>query len=75
MTLSYDVCVYILYYRLDFFRRQNGAVLDFADIVREPHSRSAIFTISVEKSHDARALSMLAPYDCLKSLRSFLGPK
>ena len=75
MALSYDVGVYILYYRLDFFRRQSGAVLDFAEIVQELHSHSAIFTISVKKSHDARALSMRAHYDYLKSLRSFLGPK
>ena len=39
-----------------------------------PHSHSAIFTISVKKSHNAPAMSMRAPYEYLKSLRSFEGP-
>ena len=44
---------------------------DFAEIVRKPNSHSAIFKISVHKSHDAPAMSMRAPYDYLKSLRSY----
>ena len=58
---------------LDFFSatERGSPYRDFAEIVRKPHSHSIIFTISVHKSHDAPAMSMRAPYDYLKSLRSY----
>ena len=75
MALSYDVCVYILYDHPGFLSVavQGSPYRDFAEIVRKPHSHSTIFTISVQKSHGAPVMSMWAPYDYLKSLRSFLG--
>ena len=47
---------------------------DLAEIVRKQHSHHVIFMTSAQKSHDARAMSLQAPYDYLKSLQSFLGP-
>ena len=72
-ALSYDVGVYILYDHPGFLSatERGSPYRDFADIVRKPHSHSAIFKISVHKSHDAPAMSMRAPYDYLKSLRSY----
>ena len=78
MALSYDVYIYILYDHPGFLSatEQGSPYRDLAEIVhvRTPHSHSAIFT-SVQKSHDAPAMSMRVPYDYLKSLQSFLGPK
>ena len=70
---SYDVGVYILYDYPAFLSVTEGGspYRDFAEIVRKPHSYSAIFTISVQKSHDAPAMSMRAPYDYLKTVRSY----
>ena len=72
-ALSYDVGVYILYdYPGILSAAERGSPYrDFAEIVRKLHSHSAIYTISVHKSHDAPAMSMQAPYDYLKSLRSY----
>ena len=71
-ALSYDVGVYILYDHPGFLSatERGSPYRDFAEIVRKPHSCSAIFTISVKNSHDAPAMSMRAPYDYLKSLHS-----
>ena len=73
MALSYDVCVYILYDHPGFLSatERDSPNTDFADIARKLHSHSAISTISVQKSNDAPAMSMRAPYDYLKSLRSY----
>ena len=70
MALSCDVCVHILYDHPGFLSAtvQGSPYRDFAEIVRKLHSHSTIFTISVQKSHDAPALSIRAPYDYLKSL-------
>ena len=72
-ALSYDVGVYILYDHPGFLlaTERGSPYRDFAEIVRKPHSHSAIFKISVHKSRDAPAMSMPAPYDYLKSLRSY----
>ena len=72
-ALSYDVGAYILYDHTGFLlaTERGSPYRDFAEIVRKPHSYSAIFTISVPKSHDAHAMSMRAPYDYLKSLRPY----
>ena len=72
-ALSYDVGVYILYdYPGILSATERGSPYrDFAEIVRKPHCHNAIYTISVHKSHDAPAMSMRAPYDYLKSLRSY----
>ena len=73
MALSYDVCVYILYDHPGFLSatERGSPYRDFAEIVRQPHNHRAIFMISVQNSHDAPVMSMRAPYDYLKSLRSF----
>ena len=75
MALSYDVCVYTLCDHPGFLSAtvQGSPYRDFAEIVRKPHSHSTIFMISVQKSHDAPTMSMRAPYNYLKNLRSFLG--
>ena len=72
-ALSYDVGVYIIYDHPGFLSaaERGSPYRDFAEIVRKPHSHSAIFTISIHKSHDAPAMSIRAPYDYLKSLRSY----
>ena len=72
-ALSYDVGVYILYDHPGFLSatERGRPYRDFAEIERKPHSDSAIFTISIHKSHDAPAISMRAPYDYLTSLRSY----
>ena len=64
-ALSYDVGVYIIYDHPGFLlaTERGSPYRDFAEIVRKPHSHSAIFKISVHKSHDAPAMSMRAPYD------------
>ena len=48
-ALSYDVGVYILYEHPGFLSAtiQGTPYRDFAEIVRKPHSYSAIFTVSV----------------------------
>ena len=73
MALSYDVCVYILCDHPGFLsaREQGNPYRDFAEIVRKPHSHSAIFTILVQTLHDAPAMSLRAPSHYLKSLRSY----
>ena len=73
MALSYNICVYILYDHPGFLSaiERGSPYRDFAEIVQKPHSHRAIFTISVQKSHNAPVMSMQAPYDYLKSLRSF----
>ena len=76
MALSYDVCVYIHNDHPGFLSatERESPYRDFAEVVQKPQSLSAIFMISVPKSHDAPAMSMWAPYNYLKSLRSYLGP-
>ena len=73
MAFSFEVCVYILYDHPGFLSapERGSPYSEFAEIVRKPHSHSAIFTIFVQKSHDAPVMSMRAPYDHLKSLRSY----
>ena len=76
MALSYDVCVYFLCDRPEFLSatERGSPYRDFAEIVRKPHSHSAIFDDIRSKIARCPCDVIAAQYDYLKSLRSFLDP-
>ena len=81
MALSYDACVYIFYDHLTISigdkpgQFSQRPCVDRTETTQSSCSHRVIFTTSHKKTHDALAMSLRAPYDYLKSLQSFFGPK
>ena len=80
MALSYDACVYIFYDHLTIFIGDKPG--QFSQTLRRAYRNHTVVVQSscnlhdlAQKTHDALAMSLRAPYDYLKSLQSFFGPK
>ena len=74
MTLSYDICVYILNDQpaISFGKRQGQSLQrhcgDRTEAAQSSCSHRAIFTSSAQKPYGGNVVFLPVPYDYLKSL-------